>query len=130
MMPHLILDNIFFGAEVPLYNAGDMQRDWTYVGDIVEGVLAAADRPLGYCVLNLGRGEPVPLGEFIRTVEGCAGKRAALRPAPMDSADVQVTWADISRARELLGYAPRTRVQEGVRAFWQWYRAALLDRQA
>jgi UDP-glucuronate 4-epimerase len=127
MMPQLILNNIFFEATVPLYNAGDMKRDWTYVDDIVAGVLAAADRPLGYCILNLGRGEPVDLRDFIQAVENCAGKRARLDPAPMDSADVQVTWADISRARELLGYAPRTPVDEGVHAFWQWYRKAILN---
>ena len=130
MMPHLVLDNIFFGADVPLFNAGDMKRDWTYVDDIVSGVLAAVDRPLGYRVLNLGRGEPVHLRDFIEEVEGCAGKKAVLRPEPMDSADVQVTWADISLARELLGYRPRTSVDDGVRAFWQWYRKARLNQQA
>ncbi len=130
MMPHLVLDSIFFGADVPLYNAGDMKRDWTYVEDIVSGVLAAVDRPLGFRVLNLGRGEPVPLREFIEAVEGCAGKKAVLRSEPMDSADVQVTWADISLARELLGYQPCTSVKDGVRAFWQWYRKTQLDQDA
>jgi UDP-glucuronate 4-epimerase len=128
MMPYLVLNNIFFGAEVQLYNGGDMKRDWTYVGDIAEGVLAAADRPLGYEVINLGHGEPMALMDFIRALEEHAGKRAVFRSAPMDDADVQTTFADVTRARELLGYAPGTSVSEGVRELWQWYRRTDLGR--
>jgi UDP-glucuronate 4-epimerase len=126
MMAYKVLDNIFFGREVPLYAGGRMHRDWTFVDDIVAGVLAAIDRPLGYAVVNLGRGQPVELAEFVAAVQSCAGRPALLREAPMEPADVPFTHAEISEARRLLGYAPRISVSEGVERFWHWYRAAVL----
>ena len=129
MMAYKVLDNIFFGREVPLYNRGQMYRDWTYVGDIATGVVAAADRPLGYETINLGRGEPILLADFVRLLEELAGRPAALRPASMPDADMPTTYADISKARRLLGYDPKTSVQEGVQRLWEWYRQAVL-RQA
>lgn len=129
MMAYKVLDNIFFGREVPLYNQGQMYRDWTYVGDIAAGVVAAADRPLGYETINLGRGEPILLADFVRLLEELAGRPAALRPASMPDADMPTTYADISKARRLLGYDPKTSVQEGVQRLWEWYRQVVL-RQA
>ena len=126
MMAYKVLDNIFSGKEVPLYNDGQMYRDWTYVEDIVAGLVAAVDRPLGYEVINLGRGEPVLLADFVRCIEELAGRRAQLTPAPMSIADVAYTYADITKARRLLGYDPRVSVDEGVRRFWDWYRGAVL----
>jgi UDP-glucuronate 4-epimerase len=126
MMAYKVADNILFGREVPLYNNGQMHRDWTYVDDIAAGVAAAADRPLGYEVINLGRGEPVLLADFVRLIEECAGRRANLVPGPMPDADVPYTYADVSKARRLLGYEPRVSVAEGVRAFWAWYQRAVL----
>ena len=129
MMPHKVLDNIFFGNEVPLYNNGQMYRDWTFVSDIVSGVVAAADRPLGYEIINLGRGEPVLLAEFIHTLEQITGKTARLVPSPMMDGDVVSTHADVTKARGLLGYDPRVSVQEGAMRFCQWYQRAVLDQK-
>jgi UDP-glucuronate 4-epimerase len=126
MMAYKVLDNIFFGRQVPLYNNGQMHRDWTYVGDIVGGVVAAADRPLGYEVINLGRGQPVLLAEFVRLIEECTGRRANLVPGPMPDADVAYTYADVGKARQLLGYDPQVSVGEGVARFWEWYQRAVL----
>ncbi|MBA3531767.1 MAG: SDR family NAD(P)-dependent oxidoreductase [Ardenticatenales bacterium] len=130
MMAYKILDNIFFGREVPLYNGGQMHRDWTYVGDIVAGVVAAADRPLGYELINLGRGEPVLLADFVTYIEEMTGRPATLVPAPMPDADVLYTYADISKARRLLGYDPKVSVKEGVERFWHWYEKAVLAQSA
>ncbi|MBA3942956.1 MAG: SDR family NAD(P)-dependent oxidoreductase [Herpetosiphonaceae bacterium] len=127
MMAYKVLDNIFFGKDVPLYNNGQMYRDWTYVGDIVAGVVAAADRPLGYEIINLGRGEPILLADFVRVVEQLAGRSARLVPTPMMDADVAYTYADISKARRLLDYTPHVSVQEGVTQFWQWYQQTILQ---
>lgn len=121
MMAFKVLDTMRLGNEVPLYNGGQMHRDWTFVGDIVAGVVAAADRRLGYEVINLGRGEPVLLAEFVRALEGLAGRAARLVPAPMMDADVAYTFADVSKARRLLGYDPRVSVAEGTRRFFDWY---------
>jgi UDP-glucuronate 4-epimerase len=127
MMAYKVLDNIFHGAEVPLYNNGQMYRDWTYVDDIVEGVIAAADRPLGYEIINLGRGQPTLLADFVGLIEEMAGKRSSLTNRPMPAADIEYTYADIDRAKELLGYAPKVTVEQGVQGFWDWYREAVMQ---
>jgi len=126
MMAYKVLDNIFCGTEVPLYNNGQMRRDWTYVDDIVQGLLAAADRPLGYEVINLGRGQPTLLADFVRLIEEQAGRRADLIDKPMPAADMEYTYANIDRAKELLGYAPSVSVEQGVRQFWLWYQDAIM----
>jgi len=126
MMAYLVLDNIFRGREVPLYNNGQMHRDWTYVDDIVEGIVAATDRRLGYEIINLGRGQPTLLADFVRLIEEQAGKRSNLVNRPMPPADMEYTYANVDRAKELLGYAPRVTVEQGVREFWQWYQDAVL----
>ncbi|MCA9993822.1 MAG: NAD-dependent epimerase/dehydratase family protein [Anaerolineales bacterium] len=121
MMAYLVADSITQGRQIPLYNNGDMYRDWTYVDDITDGVAAAVARPLGYEIINLGRGEPVLLRDFIAHLEALAGGKANLVAQPKLAADVVRTYADISKARRLLGYAPQVSVQEGVRRFWAWY---------
>jgi UDP-glucuronate 4-epimerase len=126
MMAYLVLDNIFHGKEVPLYNSGQMHRDWTYVDDIVQGLIAAADRPLGYEVINLGRGKPTLLADFVRLIEEQAGKRSNLIDRPMPEADMEYTYASIDRAKELLSYAPTVTVEQGVREFWLWYQDAVM----
>jgi UDP-glucuronate 4-epimerase len=129
MMAYKVLDNIFFDKPVPLYNNGQMHRDWTFVDDIVSGIVAAADRPLGYETINLGRGDPVLLADFVRLIEDLAGRKAHLKPAPMVDADIAYTFANIDKARRLLGYDPQISVQEGVTRFWQWYQRAVLGEQ-
>jgi UDP-glucuronate 4-epimerase len=126
MMAYKVLDNIFIGCEVPLYNHGNMHRDWTYVEDIVSGLVAAVDHPMGYEILNLGRGEPVLLLNFVKRIEELTGRSAHLIPAPMLDADIAYTFADISKTRKLLGYDPKTSVPEGVAKFWTWYQSAIL----
>lgn len=124
MMAYKVAENINSGLHVPLYNNGEMYRDWTYVDDIVAGVIAAVDRPIGYEVINLGRGEPVLLRDFVRLIEKLAGRDADLEPAPMMDSDIPYTCADITKARALLGYDPQVSVNEGVARFWQWYQDA------
>jgi len=126
MMAYKVLDNIFTGREVPLYNSGHMHRDWTFVTDIVQGIVGAVDRPLGYEIINLGRGQPVLLAEFVKIIETLAGKQASLVPTPMIDADIAYTFADITKARDLLGYNPQLSVSDGVSQFWEWYQHAIL----
>ncbi len=130
MMAYKVLDNIYRGTEVPLYNGGQMHRDWTYVEDIVQGIVAAADRPLGYEVINLGRGEPTLLSDFVRMIETLAGQKAKLLSEPMPAADIEYTYANIDKARELLGYDPKVSVEAGVRSFYDWYRQTVLEAEA
>ena len=121
MMAYKVLDSAYGGQEVPYYGGGEMYRDWTYVDDIVSGVVAAADRRLGYEIINLGRGEPVRLADFVSSLERLAGKKPRLVSLPMADADVSATCADIDKARRLLGYAPEVSVQTGVQRFFEWY---------
>jgi UDP-glucuronate 4-epimerase len=120
LMAHQLLTSIVHGRTIELFG-GDLRRDFTFIEDIVAGVLAAIDRPLGYELINLGRGEPILLGDFIRTLEELSGARAHLRNAPKPSADAKHTCADIGKARRLLGYAPATSLKDGLRKLWQWY---------
>ncbi len=126
MMAYKVLDNIFTGCDVPLYNNGNMYRDWTYVEDIVSGLVSAVDHPLGYEILNLGRGEPVLLTDFVTGIEQLAGRSAKLTSTPMMDADIAYTFADISKTRSLLQYEPQTSVPEGVAKFWEWYQQVVL----
>ncbi len=122
MMAYKVLDSAYGGSAVPYYNGGQMHRDWTFIDDIVAGVVAAADRRLGYQIINLGRGEPVLLADFVAALEQLAGKRPHLIEQPMSDADVKYTYADIGKARTLLGYEPKVGVAEGTRRFFEWYR--------
>jgi UDP-glucuronate 4-epimerase len=121
MLAYKILDAMRLGQSMPLYNGGQMHRDWTFVSDIVQGIVAATDRRLGYEVINIGRGEPVLLADFVRDLEALAGGRAPVTSEPMMRADVSYTYADISKARKLLGYDPKVSVGEGTRRFFDWY---------
>jgi UDP-glucuronate 4-epimerase len=121
MMNYMIMDSLHRGTQVQLYDDGRLKRDWTFVGDIVSGVCAAADRRLGYEIINLGRGEPVLVSDFIAELERCAGKKANTVSSPMPRADVEATAADIGKARRLLGYDPRVSVAEGARRSYEWF---------
>lgn len=126
MMAYLVLDSITNGTEIPLYDGGEMWRDWTYVDDITDGVVLALDKPLGYEVVNLGRGEPTKLKDFVEMLEMLAGSKGNFVIKPKIAADVVNTYSDTSKASRLLGYNPSVSVEEGVESFWNWYRDNVL----
>lgn len=121
MMAYLVAESITTGRQIPLYDGGEMYRDWTFVEDITDGVVAALDRPLGYEIINLGRGEPTLLKRFVSLIEELAGKKANVVSKPRQQADFVRNEADISKARRLLDYDPQISVEEGVRRFWEWF---------
>lgn len=125
MLAYKLLDAMRLGEPMPLYNGGQMYRDWTFVTDIVQGIVAATDRRLGYEVINIGRGEPVLLADFVKSIEALAGRVAPVRDEPMMRADVSYTYANIDKARSLLGYEPQVSVADGVKQFFDWYVAAV-----
>jgi len=118
------------GKPVPIFGDGSTGRDYTWVGDIAAGVMAAADYqldPVGgvpFEIFNLGNSHPVKLAEMVELLERILGKRARLEPNPLQPGDVPLTWADISKACRLLGYRPATRLEEGLEQFVAWYRTA------
>jgi UDP-glucuronate 4-epimerase len=126
MMPFMVTDRIVRGEEITLFEAGRLKRDWTYVDDVVNGILAALARPMGYQLINLGRGEPVLMSDFVARIETLVGKPARLRTPPAPESEPAVTFADIGLARRLLGYDPRTPVEAGLRLLWDWYRREVM----
>ncbi len=129
MMPYIITDSIVAQKPFKLFNAGEMFRDWTYVGDIVKGVMAALDRPLGYERVNLGRGQPVRMADFVELVESLVGRRAVMETPPAPASEPVITYADISKAKRLLDYAPAVPVEEGMSRFWRWYRDEVMGQE-
>ncbi len=123
MMPWRLLEATQNGEEIKLFNGGDIRRDWTYIADTVQGVIAALDKPLGYEVINLGCGAPISLIDFVELIEAYTGKSINTVSVPTPPSDPPITYCDNSKARELLGFAPSVSVREGLRRTWEWYRA-------
>lgn len=110
------------GHSVLVYGDGQQSRDFTFVDDIARGTIAGL-KPLGYEVINLGSDTPVVLMDAIRLVEALVGKKAETMHTPRHPADVQATWAEISKAKQLLGWQPQSTFQDGVGALVRWYQA-------
>lgn len=123
MMPFMITDRIARGETITLFNAGQMKRDWTYVEDIVDGVVRAVDTPLGYEIINLGRGEPILMADFVNILEELMGKKAILECPDAPPSEPAITFANIDKAKELLGYNPQTSVRDGLAQLVKWYEA-------
>ncbi|HXW00790.1 MAG TPA: NAD-dependent epimerase/dehydratase family protein [Anaerolineae bacterium] len=128
MMPFMVTDRVVKGEEIKLFDAGQLKRDWTYVDDIVSGIIAALERPLGYEVINLGRGEPVLMADFVEIIEDLVGKKAILSTPPAPASEPKVTFANIDKARRLLDYNPQTPVTDGLAQLWAWYQKEVMPR--
>ena len=127
MMAYKVLESIHRGTEIPLYNNGQMHRDWTYIDDIVSGVVVALDRPQEYEIVNLGRGHPVLLRDFVGLLENLAGCKANLVATPTPDADMLLSFADIAKARRLFDYDPQISVEEGTCRFYEWFQKAVAN---
>jgi UDP-glucuronate 4-epimerase len=113
---------ILAGEAIPVFNEGRMIRDFTYIDDIVEGIVRVIDRPQGYRLFNIGNNKRVELMAYIRALEGALGMKAKLDLLPMQPGDVEATEADTAALRNATGFKPDTPVEEGVRRFVEWYR--------
>ena len=128
---------ILSGEPIEIYNHGEMQRDFTYVDDLIEGIVrligvVPGTEPVGaadslspvapWRAVNIGNGAPVRLLDFVEAIEGALGQHAIKRLMPMQPGDVPATWADAALIRDLVGPLPRTDIAEGVRRFVAWYR--------
>jgi nucleoside-diphosphate-sugar epimerase len=110
------------GTPITLYGDGTQARDFTYVDDIARGTIAAL-KPVGYEIFNLGRGdEPVTLNYMIQSIENLIGKKAQIDYRPFEKTDLQDTKADNSKAKELLGWKPDVRFDEGLKRAVEWYK--------
>jgi UDP-glucuronate 4-epimerase len=121
MMPMKLFQASQTGAEVTLFNGGDIARDWTYVDDTVTGIVRALHTPFGYEIINLGLGSPIPLRAFVEIIETLTGRRIRTRAAPTPPSDPPITFCNNEKARRLLGFAPQVSVAEGLARTWDWF---------
>lgn len=114
------------GRPIEVYGDGTAQRDFTYVSDIIKGLMAAIDTPRKYEIINLGGSKTEEVKRLIAIIEDNLGKKADVRFGPTMPGDVPVTYADVKKAKELLGFSPEVRLEEGVARYVKWF----LDRDA
>ncbi len=126
MAPMLFARAILAGEPIKVFNHGDMQRDFTYIDDIVNGVVRALDRPPTatppHALYNLGNHKPEKLTDFIAELEKALGRKAVMDMQPMQPGDVPTTYADIAASKHELGFSPRTPISEGIPRFIEWFR--------
>jgi UDP-glucuronate 4-epimerase len=111
-------------VEIQQFGDGSSSRDYTYIDDIVDGVIRAVDRPHPYEVFNLGKGSGTSLKDFIGLVQKHVGKKAHVKVMPDQPGDVPYTCADVSKAYKLLGYKSKVPFDEGIRRTAEWYKKA------
>lgn len=110
------------GRPVPFFGDGSTARDYTFVTDTVEGILAATRRELGFAIFNLGESQTVTLSRLVELLEQALGKQAILDRQPPQPGDAPITYADITKARAVLGYDPKVKIEEGLPRFVEWFR--------
>ena len=121
MMPMKVIRALLTDQPITLFNKGNFSRDWTYIDDVVDGVIAALYRPLGYDVFNLGYGGPISMREFIDIFEEISGKQAIIVDATAPLSEPPITYCDNTHSRDVLGFAPKVNVVEGLKRTWDWY---------
>jgi len=114
--------NILTGKEIEVFNNGNMERDFTFVSDIVDGLISASKKDFRYEIFNLGNSKPVKLGYFIELIEKNLGVKAKKKMMPMQAGDVLITYADVAKAGKMLGYEPKVSIEEGLRIFCNWFK--------
>jgi len=119
---HKFTSLIDAGKPIPVFGDGSTARDHTFVTDIVEGVIACTKREFGFDVFNLGESQTIRLDRLIKLIESALGKQAVIDRQPLQPGDVPITFAEISKARRLLGYQPRVPAEKGIPIFVDWYR--------
>ncbi|OHB66988.1 MAG: epimerase [Planctomycetes bacterium RBG_13_60_9] len=114
------------GKPVPVYGDGTMMRDFTYIDDIINGVVAAIDRCADYQIYNLGESQPISVNDLLTELENALGKKAVRNSLPLQPGDVDRTYADVTKAELQLGYKPSTHIRTGLARFVAWFRATHL----
>jgi UDP-glucuronate 4-epimerase len=110
------------GRPIPVFGDGTTARDHTHISDILEGIIACTNREFGFEIFNLGESQTVTLRDLIALIEKALGKQAIIDRQPLQPGDVPITYADISKARQKLGYHPRVKVEQGIQLFIDWFR--------
>jgi UDP-glucuronate 4-epimerase len=111
------------GKPIPVFGDGSTARDYTYVSDTVDGVIACTQKEFGFDIFNLGESQTVKLSYLIELLEQALGKKAVIDRQPMQPGDVPITYADISKAEKVLGYHPSVKIEQGIPLFVEWFRS-------
>jgi UDP-glucuronate 4-epimerase len=123
MAIHAFTAAIAQGREIPMFGDGSTERDYTFVTDIVQGIVGAIDHPEPFAIYNLGESRTVELRRLIELIGEALGRKPLVKQLPEQLGDVRRTFASIDRARQSLGYAPKVAIEEGIREFVAWMRA-------
>ena len=110
------------GQPIPVFGDGNTSRDYTYVDDTVDGVIAATEKEFGYEIINLGESQTVELDRLIELLEQAMGVKAEINRQPAQPGDVPITFANIEKAQRLLGYNPQVKIEDGIPRFIEWFR--------
>ena len=125
MMPFEFTRKILAGETLRIFDEGRPQRDWTFIDDNVNGVIAAIDAGFDYELINLGRGQPIALSRFIEIIEQLVGRKAVIEHAPLPPTEPLITYSNIEKAERLLDYHPKISIDEGLAKFYEWYQHAI-----
>jgi len=133
MAIHKFIRQILGGENIEIYGNGSSSRDYTYIDDIISGILSSLDRIKNFEVINLGNSNTVKLIDLIKMIESVTGRKAHLKFTKNQPGDVFMTYADIRKAKKMLEYLPKTNIKEGLVKFIKWYKEkkkeGLLDGQ-
>jgi len=110
------------GRKIPMYGDGSSRRDYTYIDDLIEGIMGVIRHHKGFEIYNLGESQTTSLKELIQLIERALGKEAKIETLEAQPGDVTITYADITKAREKLGYRPQVKMEEGVKRFVEWFK--------
>ncbi len=121
MAPFLFTDRIWKGKEIEKFGDGISKRDYTFIDDIICGIVAAIEKGLPFEIINLGNNHPVELNYFSSLIQNLLGKKARIKEFPEQPGDVEITCADISKAGKLLNFQPKIPFEEGMKKFINWY---------
>jgi UDP-glucuronate 4-epimerase len=110
------------GGEIPMFGDGTSQRDYTYISDIIEGMMSALEKEFSYEIFNLGNSHTLQLKNLISLVEKNLKKKAKVKELPQQPGDVPITNADISKSKKSLNYNPKVNIEEGITKFVDWYK--------
>lgn len=126
MAPYLFTEAILKSKSINKFGDGSSERDYTYIDDIVEGVVAASHLKKPFEIINLGNNKPISLNDFIKLLEKITAKKMKIKQLPMQAGDVKRTYADISKAQKLLSFQPKTNIKDGIKHLIDWYKSERL----
>ena len=121
MAMYIFAKKILNGDPISIFNNGNMKRDFTYIDDIIKGVVSSIENNYNYEIFNLGNSNSEPLMDVVSIIEERIGKKAIVQYKPMQSGDVRRTYADIKKSKIKLGYSPSINIEEGINSFLDWF---------